>query len=198
MSASTNTVDRTSIIGSGGMLLVYPTELTPSMALADYDPIDPIWDSPHNRYLQLVAEFHEALTMDCHSYHNFYHGLNVVQRDQFITALVLALGSDPQSYSAPDQLVTAGVKWCIDQGFSYENHGEFLEARDWLRSGGVGVFLELSGRFGDVLERDTPNPRVISALQDPAIRDVFAPITDADIHSIRVEARRRAHGVGWD
>lgn len=150
-------------VGPSGVLLVHGTDLTPAMVLADYDPIDTIWDDPRNRNLMLMAEFHEALMMRSESYVGFYHELSGVQHDQFITALALALGSDPQSWAAPDDLVTAGVKWCIGQGFGYENHGGFLETRDWLRSGGVEVFLGLSGRFGEVLERNTPNPRVISA-----------------------------------
>ena len=178
-----------------GVLLVHGTDLSPGMVLTDYDPIDRIWDDSRNRNLMLVAEFHEALMMRSESYAVFYRGLSGVCHDQFITALALALGSDPQSYSAPDQLVTAGVQWCIGQKFSYDNHGGFLETRDWLRSDGVEVFLGLSERFGEVLERNTPNPRIISASQDPATRGAFGDVpaeVQGDTHQGRVPT------IVWD
>lgn len=178
-----------------GVLLVRGTDLTPGMELADYDPIDKIWDDPRNRNLMLVAEFHTTLMRTSTEYVMFYHELSGVCHDQFITALALALGSNPQSYSAPDQLVEAGVQWCIDQKFNYENHGGFLETRDWLRSGGAGVFLGLSERFGEVLERNSPNPRVISASQDPAILGVFGDVpagVPGDTHQDKVPT------IVWD
>lgn len=117
-----------------------------------YGDFNPIWDRLENMPLELVAEAHSSLLMRFEEYAEFYLALTEVEQGRFVNALVEGVGTDPKSWSAGEDMITAGVEWCIAQGFSYEKNAGFLKTRDHLRSDGVRLVVdEWPTRFGEII-----------------------------------------------